>query len=135
MGGAALSRAAGFTWREAVFIGTILTATSVSITAQTLLNLNKLRSKVGSTILGAAVIDDVLGLLVLSLVIALEAGAAHRFAGPASVGLTLGRIIAFSAAVSNACWLAPGIRAVRSRCTAVIAKPPPDFSSVTVAFV
>ena len=40
---------------------------------------------------------------------------------------------AFSAAVSNACWLAPGIFAVRSRCTAVIANPPPVFSSVTVA--
>src|SRR6185312_12508922 len=42
---------------------------------------------------------------------------------------------AFSAAVSNACWLAPGMRAVSSRCTAGITNPPPDFSSVTVAFV
>jgi len=42
---------------------------------------------------------------------------------------------AFSAAVSNACWLAPGMRAVNSRCTAGITNAPPDFSRVTVAFV
>jgi len=70
-GGYFLSRSFGFGVAEAVFIGTILTATSVTITAQTLMNLNRLRSKEGSTILGAAVIDDVMGLIVLSVVIAL----------------------------------------------------------------
>ena len=70
-GGYGLSRMFGFNNAEAMFIGTILTATSVTITAQALMNLNQLRSKVGSTILGAAVIDDVLGLIVLSVVIAL----------------------------------------------------------------
>lgn len=54
-----------------LFIGTILTATSVSISAQTLMELGALRSPEGSTILGAAVIDDVLGILVLSVVVAL----------------------------------------------------------------
>ena len=71
VGGYLLSRSFGFSTAEAVFIGTILTATSVTITAQALMNLNQFRSKVGSTILGAAVIDDVLGLIVLSGVIAL----------------------------------------------------------------
>lgn len=70
-GGYALSRTFGFSTAESIFIGTILTATSVTITAQALMNLNQLRSRVGSTILGAAVIDDVLGLIVLSVVIAL----------------------------------------------------------------
>jgi len=69
--GSLLAHHFGFSWQQAIFIGTILTATSVTITAQTLLNLKQLRSKAGSTILGAAVIDDVLGLIVLSLVIAL----------------------------------------------------------------
>ena len=55
---------------EAIFIGTVLTATSVSISAQTLIELRQLRSKEGATILGAAVIDDVMGLIILSLVIA-----------------------------------------------------------------
>jgi len=71
VGGALLARRVGFGWPEAIFLGTVLTATSVTITAHTLMNLNQLRSKVGSTILGAAVIDDVLGLIVLSLVIAI----------------------------------------------------------------
>jgi Kef-type K+ transport system membrane component KefB len=70
-GGYFLSKSFGFSTAESIFIGTILTATSVTITAQALMNLNQLRSKVGSTILGAAVIDDVLGLIVLSAVIAL----------------------------------------------------------------
>jgi Kef-type K+ transport system membrane component KefB len=104
LGGAALSRVAGLTWRESLFVGTILTATSVSITAQTLMNLNKLRSKIGSTILGAAVIDDVLGLLVLSLVIALEMHSTGRLAGWTSVAQTVGRIAVFSALVF---WLGP----------------------------
>lgn len=55
---------------QGVFIGTVLTATSVSISAQTLMELGVLRSKEGSTILGAAVIDDVMGIIVLSVVVA-----------------------------------------------------------------
>ena len=53
-----------------IFVGTILTATSVSISAQVLMELGVLKSKEGSTILGAAVIDDVMGLIVLSVVVA-----------------------------------------------------------------
>jgi Kef-type K+ transport system membrane component KefB len=104
VGGSFLSRAAGFTWAESIFIGTILTATSVSITAQTLMNLGKLRSKVGSTILGAAVIDDVLGLLVLSLVIALELHSGQHAAGWIGVAVTVGRLTIFS---TVAFWLGP----------------------------
>jgi Kef-type K+ transport system membrane component KefB len=55
---------------EGIFVGAILTATSVSISAQTLLELGVLRSKEGMTILGAAVIDDVMGIVVLSFVVA-----------------------------------------------------------------
>jgi Kef-type K+ transport system membrane component KefB len=58
----------------AVFAGSILCATSVSISAQTLKELGALTSKEGTTILGAAVIDDVLGIIVLSLVIAFNPG-------------------------------------------------------------
>jgi Kef-type K+ transport system membrane component KefB len=61
-----------FSGYEALFIGTVLTATSVSISAQTLMELGKLKSKEGSTILGAAVIDDVIGIIVLSFVIAFK---------------------------------------------------------------
>lgn len=68
--GAWFSYAMGLPLKESIFIGTILTATSVSITAQTLMELGALKSKEGSTILGAAVIDDVMGIIVLSLVVA-----------------------------------------------------------------
>ena len=78
--GCLLSHRAGFGWVEALFIGTILTATSVTITAQTLTNLGQLRSRPGSTILGAAVIDDVLGLIVLSFVVALSTQISHPHA-------------------------------------------------------
>lgn len=54
-----------------VFIGTILTATSVSITVEALKELGKLNTKVGNTILAAALIDDVLGLIVLTVVTSL----------------------------------------------------------------
>lgn len=54
---------------RAVFIGLILTATSVSITVQTLRELGKLSDTVGTTIMSAAIMDDVIGILVLTLVI------------------------------------------------------------------
>ena len=52
----------------AIFMGTVLTATSVSITVETLQEIGKLSTKVGNTILAAALIDDVLGLICLTLV-------------------------------------------------------------------
>lgn len=51
-----------------IFIGVILTATSVSITVETLKELGKLKTKSGNAILGAAIIDDVLGIIALTLV-------------------------------------------------------------------
>src|SRR5258707_585314 len=57
-----------------LFLGTLLTATSVSISAETLKDLKQLTSKEGTTILGAAVIDDVLGLIVLSIILAFTLG-------------------------------------------------------------
>ncbi len=54
---------------KAVFIGVIMTATSVSITVQTLRDMGKLKGFVGTTILSAAIIDDVIGIIVLTFVI------------------------------------------------------------------
>ena len=53
----------------AVFIGVIMTATSVSITVETLREMGKLKTELGTTILSAAIIDDVIGILVLTFVI------------------------------------------------------------------
>lgn len=55
---------------KAAFIGVVLTATSVSITVETLREMGKLKSKVGTAILGAAVIDDILGIVVLTVLTA-----------------------------------------------------------------
>ncbi|MBO5373074.1 MAG: cation:proton antiporter [Lachnospiraceae bacterium] len=57
---------------KAVFVGVVLTATSVSITVETLRELGKLKGKVGTTILGAAVLDDIMGIVVLTIVTSLE---------------------------------------------------------------
>lgn len=54
---------------QAVFVGVIMTATSVSITVESLKEMGKLRGKVGTTILSAAIIDDVIGIIVLTFVI------------------------------------------------------------------
>lgn len=54
---------------KAIFVGTILTATSVSITVESLREMGKLKGKVGTTILSAAIIDDVIGIIVLTFVI------------------------------------------------------------------
>ena len=57
---------------KAVFVGVVLTATSVSITVETLREMGKLKGKVGTTILGAAVIDDIIGIIVLTIVTSLK---------------------------------------------------------------
>lgn len=57
---------------NALFVGCILTATSVGITVETLREIGKLNSKLGTTILSAAIIDDVIGIIVLSLVTSLN---------------------------------------------------------------
>lgn len=53
----------------AVFIGVIMTATSVSITVESLREMGRLKGKVGTTILSAAIIDDVIGIIVLTFVV------------------------------------------------------------------
>ena len=54
---------------DAVFIGVILAATSVGITVETLKEMGKLKGKVGTIILSAAIIDDVIGIVVLTIAI------------------------------------------------------------------
>lgn len=60
-----------FTW---LFVGVIMTATSVGITVEVLRELGKLQTKVGTIILSAAIIDDILGIIVLAIVLSLSGG-------------------------------------------------------------
>lgn len=71
-----------------IFIGVILTATSVSITVEALREMGKLDSEVGNTILAAAIIDDVLGIVVLTIVIGMADTSV-------SVLMVLAKIVAF----------------------------------------
>ena len=59
---------------NALFVGAILSATSVGITVETLRELGALNSKVGTTILSSAIIDDVLGIIALSIITSLNGG-------------------------------------------------------------
>jgi len=81
---------------ENLFIGVILTATSVSISVEVLNELGKLNTRAGINILGAAVIDDVIGLLVVSFVLALgsssKAGAGSNYNSLLLVG---GKVLLF----------------------------------------
>ncbi|MCM1525522.1 MAG: cation:proton antiporter, partial [Ruminococcus sp.] len=76
VGGAALAYffndgRSSFAMLQNIFIGIILTATSVSITVETLKEMGKLSTKAGNAILGAAIIDDILGIIALTVVISM----------------------------------------------------------------
>lgn len=65
-----------------VFIGTILTATSVAITVSVLKELGKINTKLGTTIVSAAIIDDVIGIVLLSVVTGMaKSGVAENASG------------------------------------------------------
>ena len=85
---------------SAVFIGTIMTATSVGITVQTLKELGRLKGHIGTLITSAAIIDDVIGIIVLTFVIGFKNPESH----PLDVVLHTGLFILFSVAVGFACF-------------------------------
>lgn len=82
---------------ENVFVGVILTATSVSITVETLKELGKLNTKAGINILGAAVIDDILGLILISIVLAVAqtSGSSAGVSGTLSIIYVFIKIVLF----------------------------------------
>ncbi len=78
----------------AIFIGATLTATSVGITARVLSDLDRMRTQEARIIIGAAVIDDVLGLVILSVVSGVAAGAAVSLLGIArTLGIAVGFLV------------------------------------------
>lgn len=98
IGGIAVAMLYGYESSVSIFVGVLLVATSVSISVQTLRELGKLKSREGTTILGAAVLDDVLGIIILSVVLGFVAGGAEAGAGGlAGIGFLLIKIIVFFA--------------------------------------
>ncbi len=73
-----------------IFIGVVLTATSVSITVETLQEMGKLKGKIGTIILGAAILDDILGIIILTVI----SGLAHS-SNDGSVGSVIIKVLAF----------------------------------------
>ncbi|MBQ9402297.1 MAG: cation:proton antiporter [Clostridia bacterium] len=78
---------------KGLFIGTIMSATSVSITVAALKELGKLSDTVGTTIVSAAIIDDVLGIIVLTLVM----GMSGKSGGTGDIGNVLLKVVLFFA--------------------------------------
>lgn len=74
IGGFFLAKAFGYEFGSAIFVGTALTATSIAITANVLKEMGKLQTDAAKAIIGAAVIDDVLSLLALSVSVQIVAG-------------------------------------------------------------
>ncbi len=85
-----LMRAWGSTTVESLFVGTALVATSVGITARVLSAMGLLDAPTARIILGAAVIDDILGLLVLAVVSSMAAGAVNYFEILTTAALAIG---------------------------------------------
>lgn len=75
-----------------LFYGTILAATSVSITVAALKELGKLQTRVGTSIVSAAILDDIIGIVLLSLMISLD-----KSGNTADVWVVVAKLIAFFA--------------------------------------
>jgi Kef-type K+ transport system membrane component KefB len=93
-GGIGLGVARGDETTEAVFLGAALVATSVGITSAVLLDLGVIRTRASRTILGAAIVDDILALIILSIAVGL---AAEGGVDPAKVGAALALSLGFVA--------------------------------------
>jgi Kef-type K+ transport system membrane component KefB len=108
LGGFFLAKLFDFDFKAAVFIGTALTATSIAITANVLREMGKLQTETAKAIIGAAVIDDVLALLALSVSEGLVSGDISAIAlvittvkafGFIAVGILFGKLVLSKAIV------------------------------------
>jgi Kef-type K+ transport system membrane component KefB len=89
--GLAFGELTGMDFNHGLFLGLTLGATSVSISAQVLIELNRIRSKVGLAMLGAAVFDDILVILLLSIFLAFLSGGS----GIVQILLVFGKMLVF----------------------------------------
>ncbi len=92
----------GMSTGESIFIGLLLSATSVSISVQALRELGWLNSKEGSTLLGAAVIDDIVVVILIAVAMSFFAGS------DTNIGLLIGKkILFFIVLIVLAKWFIP----------------------------
>lgn len=95
--GAGVTYAFTGNFSESIFVGVILTATSVAISVQTLNELGCLNSRAGINIIGAAIIDDILGIIILSVAIMLIAPSSGDAAGAMGLVYIVAKILIFLA--------------------------------------
>jgi monovalent cation:proton antiporter-2 (CPA2) family protein len=101
----------GFDQTHALFFSTLFCATSVSISVQVLKELNRLNSREGAAILGAAVVDDVLVVLLLAVIMSIM-GAGTDI----SIGMTIGlKVLFFAVVIVAGWWLVPRVMKWLSR--------------------
>ncbi len=81
----------GYSSSTSILIGTVLVATSIAITAMVLLELGKLQTKTAKAIMGAAVVDDVIGLILLSISVQVIKGTPDAF----EIGIMALKAVAF----------------------------------------
>ncbi len=119
MGGA--SYLFGFTKMESLFIGVIFSATSVSISVAVLREFNRLDSREGATILGAAVADDIIGVIMLSIMISMINGSKGGHTNlPLGLSLLL-QVLFFGGTYLLVRWLAPYLMHLSERLLTVAA--------------
>ncbi|MEV5030033.1 cation:proton antiporter [Paenibacillus sp. LPE1-1-1.1] len=103
VGGYAIAVALGLSNTEALFLGLLLCATSVSISVQTLKEMNQLNSREGTTILGAAVVDDVVVVVLLAVMMSLLGAS-----GDVSLPILIGKkLLFFVIIVVISIWVIP----------------------------
>jgi Kef-type K+ transport system membrane component KefB len=109
--GYAVAHALGLSTIPAIVAGAALTATSIGISARTLSDLSQLDTREGQIVLGAAVLDDIVGLVILSVVSGLVGGTAISMGGVAvTTAIALGFVIA--AVVLGSILVPPVFRAI-----------------------
>ena len=97
----------GFTPLESMFIGVIFSATSVSISVAVLREFKRLDSREGATILGAAVADDIIGVILLSIMISVVNQAEGKTGGQPLWMILLLQVLFFGGTYLVVKWLAP----------------------------
>ncbi len=85
----------GISNNEALFLGVVFTATSIGITIRLLKDMDKLNNPVGLTVLGAGIVDDVVAVILLSVVLSILAGGVNAF----DIGLVVVKAILFWAII------------------------------------
>ncbi len=117
VGTVVMGHAESFTDAQALFMGAIMTATSVGITARVLSDLGAMDSSEGVTVIAAAVVDDVLGIIVLTVVVGIHAAGG---VSASNVGIVAAKALGFWLGLSVigtlvAPYIARGISAMRVR--------------------